>query len=137
MKELLSFQTLLKRKATHLFEEYFLASDSGRDKHIYLHFVQLFIIFIKDKKQPQVKAGSKKPAIYPTGENRAVLWVREPHHTPCWLPGPGLLFLSSSARGRLLVLQRTLNGSKAHREHITCQANTLRGWEAFQPGRKC
>lgn len=39
MRELLTFQTFLQRKATHLFEEDLLVSDSGRDSHTNLHFV--------------------------------------------------------------------------------------------------
>ena len=36
-----------ERKETHLFEEYLLVSDSGRDSHKSLHFVHYFI---KDKR---------------------------------------------------------------------------------------
>lgn len=48
MRELLMFQTFLPRR-THLFEECLLVSDSGRDSHINLHFVQFFIISSKKK----------------------------------------------------------------------------------------
>lgn len=125
------FQTFLGRKATHLFAEYFLASDLGRDSPINLHSVQLLIISAK------TRAGSgergKQNAFRPPGRGgqNSVLQVREPHP----LPPPSRVPLTVSSRSdlrQLLSGAATLNGLTAH---VTCEANTLRGWEAFQPGR--
>lgn len=122
------FQTFLGRKATHLFAEYFLASDSGRDSPINLHSVQLLISSAK------TRAGSgergEQNAFRPPGRGGQDS-VLQPHPPP----PPSRVPLTVSSRSdlrQLLSGEATLNGLTAH---VTCEANTLRGWEAFQPGR--
>lgn len=78
-----------------------------------------------------MNAGSEK-TFHPTQEGRAEFCsagLGASSHTP---PSGVRCFPARVTSSNYLVQQRTPNGLTAH---ITCEANTTRGWEAFQPGR--
>lgn len=75
----------------------------------------------------QVKAERK-----PSRRSRSSGEVPEPHHTPQQLLAAACFSGTVTSNTFDLAPQLNLNGSP-EREHITCQANTLRGWEALQP----
>lgn len=110
-----SVSSIFKKKVTHLFEDFFLSSDSGRVSHINLHFAQLFIIS-SDKKSLRWEL---KVKILPfTREGRpALCQAGEPHHTPHQLLAASCFSATVTSNTFYLAVQRNLNGLTAQGMH--------------------
>lgn len=113
-----------KRKATHPLKS-FLASDSARDCHITIHECSSAF--------PQTKRVSSKSWKQKTCQPRKRWGQGSANFATCPAACCFLFSATVTSNTFCLALRLTLK-LWLHREHSG--ANTLRGWEASQPGRR-